>query len=151
MRFVLMHQKNPDCVIQAVKKLLKAGGVAASQEGILGETYSNYAHTVLKEYRDTLMALGTYKGCDFNLGNKLTTLYEHAGFKHVEGYFKEHFLPISMAKKFIEMSLAEWKDKAIQAKLITPQHVDIWQKFLNELDENAPGFSFPQAYALAWK
>lgn len=154
MRFVLMHLRNPQSAIENIKTLLKKGGVVASQESIMGTTFSTTHSDIIRDYTHSLVALGEHKGVNYNIGDRIHGLYTKADFDRVETYYKQPMISISEAKSLLSMGLSEWKDSAIDAGVATQAQINQWTKTIEDMPENSQDLDFSfakQAYTLAWK
>ena len=152
-RFVLMHLKNPEEAIMNMKALLKPGGVIASQESIMSTCYSNYESHIFKDYTDTVIALGNYLGVNYNIGDRLKGIYQNQGFSKVESYFLQNKISAKDCRQFLLLGLSEWKNKAIEAKLINEEKADLFEATIKSIPENDESLYFEmarQAYILAW-
>jgi ubiquinone/menaquinone biosynthesis C-methylase UbiE len=153
MRLVLMHVKNPASVITVVKNILKDGGVAVSQESTMKTIYSSSENPVFKEYAHTLLALGDKLGVDYNVGEKLSTLYQQAGFVNVQTDYSQQKRTVAQLKELVSNGI-EWKNRAIAAGVTTPERMAVIERTIKEWPDDDQDFFFAtakQAHVLAWK
>jgi len=153
-RFLLMHLKHPESAVAKMKKLLKPNGVVASQESILSTCYSTYQPNIFNSYTKAMIALGENYGVDYNIGNRLKSLYEGAGFDKVDVFYHQQNISASDARKLFILGLNEKRDKSIKSKVATKENFDFWEKYAKSIPVDDPSFSYAmakQAYILAWK
>jgi hypothetical protein len=93
----------------------------------------------VKDYFQTLIALGHVHGVDFNIGNKLPMLCQQLEcFALIENYVtQEHLGPKSTKEKLLSR-LEEWEGKALEAKLVTLEQLQHWKKGLEQLSGEGP-------------
>ena len=148
-RFLLMHVKNPDFVINTMKDVLKLGGSVVNQESTMS-TQKGLFRKDLDAAIDAIIELGRHNNVDYDVRLRLKNLYNQAGFAHVE----EDLSIIDLSGKDIRtaflMSLAEWKDKAIEANIATPEQVLLWQDVLQSIADDE-SFSCQFHHAIARK
>jgi len=153
MRLVLMHVNDPASVIAVIKNLLKDGGVSVSQESIMKTIYSSSENPVFKEYRQTLLDLGSKLSVDYNVGEKLAQLYEQAGFEKVQADYSQQKLSVAQMKELLSKGI-EWKNRAISAGVTTPERIAVIEQTIKEWPDDDKDFFFAtakQAHVLAWK
>jgi ubiquinone/menaquinone biosynthesis C-methylase UbiE len=154
MRFVLMHLKNPQAGIERIKPLLKQGGVCASQESIMRTTFSRIHGDIIRDYTNSLIALGDHKGVNYNIGDRIHELYKNADYDRVDTYYEQPMISLGDAQSLLLMGLAEWGDKAIDAGVATQIQINLWTRIIENFPEYGQGLDFAfakQAYTLAWK
>ena len=71
---VLMHLRDPEIALQKIAQLLKKSGILSLQESTMETAGTLTHHDVVRDYFQTLIALGKFHGVDFNIGKKLPTL-----------------------------------------------------------------------------
>lgn len=134
-RFLLMHVKNPDFVINTMKDVLKPDGRVVNQESTLSAQRGLFRKD-LDAAIDAIIALGNNTGVDYNIRFRLMDLYKQVGFMYVE----ENLSVIDLSGKDIKatflMSIEEWKDKAIEANIATPEQILMWQNVLHSIANN---------------
>lgn len=128
-----------------VKDLLSPEGVIVSQESIMG-TFS-----LLNNFANSYIALGRHKGLDYTIGEHIQDIYRNAGYSKVEIEYNRFNVSAKDMRKAVLLSLDEWKDKAIEAKIITEEQIILWEEDLSKLSDNLDYFSAKQAYSLAWR
>lgn len=154
MRALLIHVKDPEKVISAIKTLLKKGGVVASHEAIISTSRTFSDQLAFCEYIDTLMKLAQTLGVDYDIGNRLQLLYEQAGYGKTEVTYSLPKVNSRQIKDLVLLGARELKDKAIGADMISQEKIDEWIDAFNQWPEDEETFFyFPtkQAYVLAWK
>lgn len=154
MRFVLMHVKDPETIIQMTKKLLKNSGVLVSQESILSTCHSSSENVIFKDYVEALVNLGKSFALDYDIGAKLHLLYEQAGYMSTIFYDEQKNIGLAMAKEMLLLGLNEWKDKAITAGVTTQTQVATWETTIRDWPDNDTNFFYAiakQAYVIARK
>lgn len=154
MRALLMHVKDPEKVISVVKTLLKEGGVVASHESIISTSRSFSDELAFCECIDTLMKLAQTLGVDYDIGNRLQSLYEQAGYGRTEVTYSRAKVNSKQIKNMLILGAMELKDKAIRADIVSQEKVDTWIDAFSQWSEDEETFfEFPtqQAYILAWK
>lgn len=107
-----------------------------------------------QKYLKTLVALGKVNGVDYNIGKSLQKLYQDAGFNPVDVYYYQHKISAKNAQQLALLGLQEWKNKAIEAKLTTPEKVASWEEIFKSIPIDDPHLIFEmshQAYVLAKK
>lgn len=152
MRFVLMHLEYPENAIEKTKKLLKKGGVIVSQESITSSIL-NQGIDVINHYTNTAMSLAKYNNIDYDIGNRIETLYKQAGFNPVKSYYTQQKIKAADFQKMLLMSFCEWKNKAIELKIATEKQVEIWEKEIQAIPTDNQHLMFDifkQAHVLAW-
>lgn len=153
MRFVLMHDTDPSSLIHAAKGLLKPGGVIASQESTMSTSHSSSDNPVFREYVDTSIALGKKLGGDYDIGNRLSSLYEQAGFDKIDASDNQPKVGIDAVKAILP-SILEEGQRAVTAGIISQEKVEEWSNVIAHWPEDDTNFAyFPakQTYLLAWK
>lgn len=83
-RLVLMHLTQPLAALQAMRLLVRAGGVVACEEMDLGCWRCDPPHTAMTRFFELNIALGERRGEDFCLGASLHRLFREAGFDRPE-------------------------------------------------------------------
>lgn len=152
MRFVLMHIKDPETVIGIVKNLLKDGGVVASQESIMSTFYDSPSHEIFHQYRNTVKTMTKKLGIDVDIGKRLKSLYEEAGYEKTEDYFIQPTLKLSVAQEWFLLDISEWTPGAIDAGAVTAGEVENWRYTINHWPNSNDLFTIQKsAYVLAWK
>lgn len=148
-RFLLMHVKNPDFVINTMKEVLKPNGRVINQESTLSAQRELFRKE-LSSGIDAIVALGHKTGVDYNIRLRLMDLYKQAGFTHVQ----EDLTTINLSGKDIRtaflMSLSEWKDNAIEANVATEEQVQMWENVLHSISDDER-FACPFHHAIAQK
>ncbi|MBX9785871.1 MAG: class I SAM-dependent methyltransferase [Alphaproteobacteria bacterium] len=142
-RFLLLHVPKPEEIIKGVKKLLKPGGVVAAQEPVM----SSAIYNDLPEYKETLTVVSTKLGFDFDIGKKLPTLYQDAGFNCT---VEEHLpVPTPRQAKGVNLKgLNELKAKgffkvAIQLGHLKQEQLDEWERTINSWSDTEEGDTAP--------
>lgn len=152
MRFVLMHIKNPEIVIEIAKNLLKDGGVVASQESIMSTFYDSPDHEIFCQYRNTVETMTKKLGIDIDIGKRLKSLYEEAGYAKTEDYFIQPTLKLSVAQEWFLLDISEWTSAAIDAGALTADQVENWRHTMSHWPNDDDLFTIQKsAYVLAWK
>lgn len=154
MRYVLMHLKDPENIISKVKGFLKEGGVVVSQESITSTAYAPSHSPVFRELGETKIAMGKKLGVDYDIGNRLHTLYKESGYVNIEIFYSQQELSLSEAKQLILLSLSEWKDRAIEVGVVTQEKVKTWDLEIrnwSECEGNNFFMGSKQSHVLAWK
>lgn len=154
MRALLIHVKDPEKVISVVKTLLKEGGVVASHESIISTSRTFSDQLAFCEYIDTLMKLAQTLGVDYDIGDRLQSLYEQAGYGKTEVTYSLPKVNIKQIKDMLLLGVMELKDKVIEANIVSQEKVDEWiDAFKQWPEDEETFFYFPtkQAYVLAWK
>jgi ubiquinone/menaquinone biosynthesis C-methylase UbiE len=154
MRSLLAHVNNPDRVIEVVKRLLKPGGVIASQEPIMTTYYSSSSpHEIFREYWEAIIRLSQKTGNNYEIGEQLLSLYEQSGFTKTKGYFKHQTIDLPTTKKLFLLDISEWTGKAIELCVLTLDTVEKWRRTMQEWSDDDPTqFKMANyAYVLAWK
>lgn len=144
MRYVLMHLTKPKEAVKVIKNYLKPNGVIASQESILKSC------DILSDNPEIIEKLGKYKSVDYSIGEKTKDIFQEAGFRKVEVDYRQLKVDYETFKKFTLMSLYEWKEKAIEAKVLDNDKVSLWEEEINNLSGE---FDYPlakQGYVVAW-
>lgn len=149
-RFLLLHVQNPKAVIEGAKKLLKPGGVLVLQEPIMSSSiYKN-----LPGYIEKLAAVAAHKHVDYDIGNRLASLCQEAGFSCTVEEHRPVLTPLQ-AKAVHLMGIAEWKDEAIKDGILQQSQVDEWVRIINSWPEESDTTSFYTAptnvYVIATK
>lgn len=152
MRFVLMHIKDPEKVIDIAKNLLKEGGVVASQESIMSTFYDSPDHEIFRQYRHTVETMTEKLGIDIDIGQRLKLLYEAAGYAKTEDYFIQPTLKLSIAQEWFLLDISEWTPAAIDAGALTADQVENWRHTMKHWPNGDDLFTIQKsAYVLAWK
>jgi len=154
MRALLIHVKDPEKVISVIKTLLKDGGVVASHESIISTSRPYSDQLAYCEYIDTLMKLAQNLGVDYDIGNRLQSLYEQAGYDKTEVTYSLPKVNAKQIKEMVLLGAIKLKDKALGADIVSPEKVEGWIGAFNQWPEDEETFfEFPtkQAYVLAWK
>ena len=131
MRLVLMHMQNPEKAIEKIKSILRPDGVVVSQE-YYGRVAANNA---VNKYVNALSQLRKYHNVDYNIGEKLELMYKNAGYSDVKADHMEERLTAKDAKEIFVMAVAEWKDKAIEAEILSLDEVNILEQALKDMPE----------------
>jgi ubiquinone/menaquinone biosynthesis C-methylase UbiE len=152
-RFVLSHVNDPENIIRVVKDLLKEGGVVASQEPTMTTFYDSSDHEIFCQYRNTIRLLKGKTGNDYEIGERLLSLYDQAGFTKTQGYFIQPKMNFLTTKELFLLDIAEWTGKAIQLGILTSDTVENWRFTMNTWpDTDSTQFTMANyAYVLAWK
>lgn len=154
MRALLIHVTDPEKVIAVVKTLLKEGGVVASHESVISTSRTYSDQLAYCEYIDTLMKLAQTLGVDYDIGNRLQSLYEQAGYSKTEVTYSLPKVNSRQTKDIVLLGAIKLKDQAIGADIVSHEKVDEWIEAFNQWSEDEETFfDFPtkQAYVLAWK
>lgn len=154
MRALLIHVKDPENVISVVKKLLKEGGVVASHESIISTSRTFSEELAYCEYIDTLMKLAQTLGVDYDIGKRLKSLYEQAGYGKTAVTYSLPKVNAKQIKDMVILGVRELQGKVIEANLASQEKVEGWIDVFNQWSEDEKTFfEFPtqQAYVLAWK
>lgn len=154
MRALLIHVKDPEKVISVAKTLLKEGGVVASHEAIISSSRTFSDQLAFCEYIDTLMKLAQTLGVDYDIGKRLQSLYQQAGYGKTEVTDSLPKVNSKQIKDMLLLGVKELKDKVIEAGIVSQEKVDGWIDAFNQWPEDEETFfEFPtrQAYVLAWK
>ena len=143
-RFVLMHLTKPQDAVDIIKNYLKPNAVIVSQESILKSFnwFSDHAKIVSD--------LANIKNVDYSIGERTRDIFQQAGFKRVEVEYKQLSVNYENFRKFTLLSLYEWKDKAIEAKVIDEAKVTQWEAELNNMSGEIEYTLAKQAYVLAF-
>ena len=72
---MLPHLLDPSATISALQKLLKPGGVLASQEPIVSECWTTPKSLALKDYLALMLAFAVKVGLDFDFAKKIPDLF----------------------------------------------------------------------------
>jgi len=152
MRFFLSHLKDPEVAIGIAKDLLKPGGVVASQEATMSTFYDSSNHQIFCEYRNAVAAMGKKFGKDFDLGLRLQSLYEQAGYAKTDGYFIQPTMNLAVTRELFLLDIGEWTPKAIDAGILTPDQIENWRHTINHWADEDENFTMAKyGYVLAWK
>jgi len=153
MRFVLTHVKDPEVVINIGKNLLKDGGVALSQEPILSTYYNSSKHEIFREYVKAIADVGKKMGVDYDLGKRLLTLYEQAGYVETNVDYNQPQVKIAYVKETLPLDIAEWKDKAVALGVLTQEKAASWVQTIKDWpDDDTDSFNLPMlVYTIARK
>ena len=150
-RYLLTHVQNPASVVEAMKNLLKPGGVVINQESILGAHQSSYQKDILTDILNARIALSKSRGLDYSVGNRLKSLYEQVGFSKVSSEIIDVF-PCAKDLKFLFlMHIDEWKNKAIEAQIATSEQISLWKETIQSAPEDQPFLPVSFVYAIARK
>jgi len=154
MRALLIHVKDPENIILVIETLLKEGGVVASHEAVISTSRTFSDQLAFCEYIDALMKLAQTLEVDYDIGNRLQSLYEQAGFGKTEVTYSLPKVNAKQIKDMLRLGVIELKDKFIEKDIASQEKVDGWIDAFNQLPEDEETFfEFPtkQAYVLAWK
>lgn len=151
MRFVLMHIKDPEKVIEIAKNLLKDGGVVASQESIMSTFYDSPDHEIFRQYRETVETMTKKLGIDVDIGKRLEQLYKAAGYVNTESYFIQPKLKLPLAQEFFLLDISEWTPAAIDVGTLTADQVENWRHTVSHWPNDDEFTIQKSAYVLAWK
>ena len=144
MRFVLMHITNPLQALINLKNYLKPNGVVVSQEPIIS------TFQAVSGYADILISLGKQQNVDYNIGQSSQNLFLEAGYNPVNVEYKQMEITGQKMKKFCQLSLSEWGNKAVDSGFITIEIINSLLEKVSLLNENEEYLSGKQAYILAW-
>lgn len=153
-RFVQMHVKDPEKVIDVTKGLLKPGGVVVTQEPIMSSSHNPFEHRVFRDFIDTIGSLGKTMGVDYDIGARLEDLYKNAGYANTSVEYMRPEMSIPTAKTTLLLGFSEWKGIAIGANLITQEQANELETTIGNWPEDMKeGFYLPpeQAYLIAKK
>lgn len=142
-RFVLMHLTQPVDAVKIIKNYLKPNGVIASQESIL-KTFDWFSDQV-----EIVSELGNIKNVDYNIGERTEDIFKQAEFERVEVEYKQLKLNYENFKKFVLISLYEWKDKAIEAGVLDEAKVALWEDELYNMSSEVEYTLAKHAYVIA--
>ena len=134
-RLVLMHMSNPVKAIEQMKLILKPGGVVVSQEFYGRKASSTSSYNAINTYINTLFKLREYYGLDYNIGEKLELLFENAGYNKINANHVQEILTAKESKEIFLLSSAEWRNKAIEAKILSLAEAELLDKMLIEIPE----------------
>jgi len=134
-RLVLMHMSNPVKAIEQMKLILKSGGVVVSQEFYGREALNTSSYNAINTYINTLFQLREYYGLDYNIGEKLELLFKNAGYNKVHANHVRDILTSKESKEIFLLSFAEWRNKAIEAKILSLAETELLEKMLKEIPE----------------
>ncbi|MBY0463062.1 MAG: class I SAM-dependent methyltransferase [Alphaproteobacteria bacterium] len=123
-RFLLMHVKGPENVLNRMLALLKPSGVLVCQETAMDSVNNSSGNVFIDRYFQLLIAYGSQNGFDYNIGRKLQTLCSTvASFSKIDYYVTKLDLNSSNGKKLLLSRLDEFKDKLIGANLVSEQEM----------------------------
>lgn len=152
-RLVLMHVTKAKVALIKMKSLLRAGGVVSLQESTFSANHSSDYNPAIKDYFASLVKLGISRSVDFDIGQKLPTLCEEAGFQKIEHYEVEHHYSAKEVKLLVLPRIDEMKDKLIETGFADEKKINEWKNLMLSTPENDPSFylSSKQYHLLAWK
>jgi len=153
-RYVQMHVKDPEKMIDVTRGLLKSGGVAVTQEPIMSSSRNPSEHRVFRDFTDTIGKLGKTMGVDYDIGARLIDLYKNAGYVNTSVEYLRPETNVSTMKKTLLLGFSEWKGVAIKANIITQEQADeLGNTIGNWPDDKKEGFYLTpeQAYLIAKK
>lgn len=151
-RFLLMHLQHPEKAIQKMIKILKPGGVIASQESILSTYFSTYHREVFDNYTKATINLGKFYHVDYDIGKRLKNLYEEAGFRQVDVYYHQMNISPQDAQKLFLLGISEKRKKLLEAKIVSEETITNWEASAKSipLNDNSQTYGMSnQAYVLA--
>jgi ubiquinone/menaquinone biosynthesis C-methylase UbiE len=145
-RMVLMHLREPETALRKMAQLLKPSGILSLQESTMSTAGTSSGHEVVKDYFQTLIALGVFHGVDFNIGKKLPTLCQKSGcFTLLEHYTTQQYLDPMTTKEKLLSRLEEWEGRALEAKLTVLEQLQHWKNELRKLSNKEPADFFHTA------
>lgn len=150
-RFLLMHLPDPALAIQNMKKMLKQGGIIASQESILSTCFSTYRPEIFTHYTQAMIALGKYYGVNYDIGNNTKNLFEQSGFK-VKVFYNQITLSAQDAQKLFLLGISERKEIILKAKIASEEIIGNWEAAAKSIPIHDGSFSYglaKQAYIIA--
>ena len=131
MRFFLSHLRDPEQAIAIAKDMLTDGGVVATQDVTMSTFYDSSNHQIFREYRQAVAAMGKIMRKDFDIGKRLLSLHEKAGFVKAKGYFIQPTMNLSVTKELFLLDISEWTDKAIAEGVLTEKTVENWKNTIS--------------------
>lgn len=152
-RLVLMHLTKAKFALIKMKSLLQAGGVISLQETAFSANHTSDYNPVMKDYFASLVKLGISKGVDFDIGQKLPTLCEEAGFQKIEHYEIQHHYSAKEVKLLVLPRIDELKEKLIETGIADEKKISEWKNLMLPNPENDQAFylSSKLHHILAWK
>lgn len=137
-RFLAMHLPKSE-VMEGIRKVLKPGGVVAAQEPIMSSAIYNN----LPGYQETLSTVSAKLGLDFDIGKKLLTLYQGAGFSCTVEEHRPVMTPRqakgATLKGFNELKAKGFFQVGIQLGLLKQEQVDEWEQLINNWSDAEEG------------
>jgi len=138
-RFLTMHLLKPEAVMEGIKKLLNPGGVVAAQE----PNMSSAIYNNLPGYQETITVVSAKLGLDFDIGKKLPTLYQGAGFSCTVEEHRPTPTPRQAKgvnlKGFHELKAKDFFKAGIQLGLLKQEQVEEWERIINSWPDAEEG------------
>jgi ubiquinone/menaquinone biosynthesis C-methylase UbiE len=132
-RFLLMHLKDPLCVLKKLRKYLKQGGIIASEEPHTSSLETSPRNKNLQSLNDLFVKLGALQGLDFNIGERLLPLLRSAGYSDLNACFVQPVISLSKASEFVLMGAIEIAPIAVKCGLVSEREAE---RVIGELDEH---------------
>ena len=134
-RLILMHLQSSNDALNNMYALLKPGGMLSLQEASWSTVHCSFPCEAIDNYRDAVIALGSKMGADYNLGKKLPYICQKLGFNVVYADNVETKLDIPTGKALFIVRASEFRDKMIEAGIVTAENLDSWVKIITDLPE----------------
>lgn len=83
-RLLAMHHPDPLRLLKHVRNLLKPGGALVCEEAAIDSTFTDPPYAEQLILHEMATALGSERGCDFNIARRLGSLIQEAGFGELE-------------------------------------------------------------------
>jgi len=86
-RCVLAHVNDPEKIIEVTKRLLKPNGLILSTEPVISSFWEPSQHSVFREWRKCGVEVAKKLGNDYDIGERLITLFDKKDFKVKKSFF----------------------------------------------------------------
>ena len=152
-RLLLMHLKDPLCVLTALHKYLRPGGVIACEEPHASSLATAPRNELIEKLNEIFIELGKLQGCDFNIGDKLLPLLSSAGYSDLHACFVQPVISMAEAATFVLMGAAEAAPFAVKCGLASEIEAErMLRELKNSKFDHNSYYTFPrQAQVFGYK
>jgi ubiquinone/menaquinone biosynthesis C-methylase UbiE len=130
-RFIIMHLPNPANTIKHLLSFLKPGGKIICEEATNRVTCCYPQNIFYQQSRDLLLMLGDKKGLDFNVGEKLYSIFYDLKLTDITAHFIQPVLHSERQKRLISLLASSLKQQFLSNNLISETEIDKLIKELN--------------------
>jgi ubiquinone/menaquinone biosynthesis C-methylase UbiE len=152
-RLLLMHLKDPKRVLINIKKYLKPGRVIACEEPHAGSLITTPRNEQIEKFNELFIRLGQLQGLDFNIGDKLFSMLQDAGYSNMHGCFIQPVISMADAIDFVLMGAAEIYPSAVKSGIVSEKDANAMLSDLQKAKYNNDSYyTFPrQAQIFGYK
>jgi ubiquinone/menaquinone biosynthesis C-methylase UbiE len=144
-RFLLMHLKDVEHVLQEIKDKLRSGGIVAFEEPHSSSLETKPTNESIEKLNRLFVQLGRSQGFNFDIGDNLFSLLRESGYTNLYGCFVQPIISMDEAIDFVLMGASEISPIAKKLGMLNADETDKIETNLKKSKlESAGIYIFPR-------